>query len=145
MRPARGQRGAVALELALTLAFLFPVMALLLFYGRLLYNYEVAQKAAHDATRYLASASRVNLGSTSAVAYELAVAQAIVQAEVSVLSPSALSVTILCDNVQCSGLDVPDTVSVGVQIRVRNTLPGYAPKLTDRVFIATQSMHYVGN
>jgi Flp pilus assembly protein TadG len=145
MKTARWQRGAVALELALTLGFLFPVAAMLMFYGRVLYNYEVAQKATHDAARYLASASLVNMKNTAMVGYEVAVAQAIVQQQVSVLSPNALTVSVTCDGLLCDGMTLPASVTVGVRINVRNEMYGYAPELADQVIVATQSMRYVGN
>jgi Flp pilus assembly protein TadG len=145
MKAMRQQCGAVALELALTLGFLFPVAAMLLFYGRVLYNYEVAQKAAHDAVRHMASANVLNINDNAMVGFEVAVAQAIAREEVSVLNPSVLGVSVSCDGVQCLGLGVPTTVTVSVQIKVRNQMYGYAPELADQNIIATQSMRYVGN
>ncbi|QJD89125.1 pilus assembly protein [Duganella dendranthematis] len=145
MKAMRQQCGAVALELALTLGFLFPVAAMLLFYGRVLYNYEVAQKAAHDAVRHMASANVLNINNNAMVGFEVAVAQAIVREEVSVLNPSVLGVSVACDGLQCLGLGVPTTVTVGVQIKVRNQMYGYAPELADQNITATQSMRYVGN
>ncbi|MYM76038.1 hypothetical protein GTP55_06080 [Duganella sp. FT109W] len=145
MMRARRQRGAVALELALTLAFLFPVAATLLFYGRLLYNYEVAQKATHDAARYLSGVSMLNMQNSDAAVYEVAVTKAIVQQELSVLTPYKLLVTVSCDGLECGGLSVPSMVAVGVQIKVHNNFYGYAPELVDQTISATQNMRYVGN
>lgn len=144
-KPHRRRRGAVALELVLTLGFLLPVAALLLFYGQVLYNYEVAQKAAHDAVRYLAGASILNLKNPAMVTHEIAMAQAIVQQELSVLSPSMLAVSVTCDGMQCAGLSVPSTVTVSLQILVHNEMYGDAPALADQLVVATQSMRYVGN
>jgi hypothetical protein len=145
MKPTRTQRGAVALELALTLGFLFPVAAMLLFYGRVLYNYEVAQKAAHDAARYLSSASAANILNSDKAGYEVAVTRAIVQQELSVLTPYKLVVSVTCDGMECGGLSLPSTVTVGLQIKVHNDLYGYAPDLADQTITATHSMRYVGN
>ena len=145
MTTTRRQCGAIALELALTLGFLFPVAAMLVFYGRVLYNYEVAQKAVHDAVRYMASASALNLNNPAMAAYEVAVAQAILQQELSALNPAMLSTSISCDGLPCDGMGVPATVSVGLQISVRNEMVGYAPELPTQRLVITQSMRYVGN
>ncbi|MYN25468.1 TadE/TadG family type IV pilus assembly protein [Duganella levis] len=145
MKPARRQRGAVALELALTLGFLFPVVAMLLFYGRVLYNYEVAQKATHDAVRYMASASILNMQNSDLAGYEVAVTKAIAQQELSVLNPYKMAMSVTCDGLECGGLSVPSTVTVGVQIKVHNDLIDYAPEVADQTIVATQSMRYVGN
>lgn len=145
MNTPRWQRGAVALELALTLGFLFPVAAMLIFYGRVLYNYEVAQKAAHDAVRYMASASILNINNPAMAAQEVAVAQAILQQELSALNPNMLAMSVTCDGQQCAGMGVPTTVTVGLQINVRNQMVGYAPELPDQRIAITQSMRYVGN
>ena len=110
MTPVRRQCGAIALELALTLGFLFPVAAMLIYYGRVLYHYEVAQKAAHDAVRYLASASVANINNPATATHEVEVAQAILQQELSVLNPYKLAITIACDGQVCAGMAVPLTV-----------------------------------
>jgi Flp pilus assembly protein TadG len=145
MTPRVAQAGAVVVELALSLTFLLPIAAFLLFYGRVLYNYEVAQKATHDAVRYLSSASVSNMSDPAQSGYEIAVAQAIVRAELSVLNPSALSVAVSCDGFQCAGFSPPSTVAVSVQIRVNNDLPGYATEVSSQVIQANHSMRYVGN
>ncbi len=139
------QGGAIALELALTLGFLFPVAAMLIFYGRVLYNYEVAQKAAHDAVRYMASASILNINNPAMAGYEVAVAQAIMQQELSALNPYKLAMSVTCDGQQCAGMGVPMMVTVGLQINVRNEMVGLAPELTEQRIAITQSMRYVGN
>ncbi len=145
MKIRRRQGGAIALELALTLGFLFPVAAMLIFYGRVLYNYEVAQKAAHDAVRYMASASILNLSNPALAGYEVAMAQTIMQQELSALNPYKLAMSVTCDGQLCAGMGVPATVSVGVQINVRNDMIGLAPELTEQRIVITQSMRYVGN
>jgi hypothetical protein len=145
MKARRTARGAVVLELALTLGFLFPVAAFLLFYGRLLYNYELAQKASHDAARYIASASVRNMNSSAMVGYELAVAQAIVVEELGRFDPTTMALSILCDGMQCAGLSVPSTVTVSLQIKVSNPMFDLAPELVDQAISATHTMRYVGN
>jgi hypothetical protein len=152
MRPQAhgdGQRGAAAVELALTLPVLLMLLAYIVFYGRVLYNYEVAQKAAHDAVRYLSSAAAVNMRNPAQVGNEVAVAQAIVNAELAGLNPGPGNgpfVFIQCDGVQCLGMSLPGLVKVEVQIRVQNDIFGYyTPYMGDSWLQARSTMRYVGN
>lgn len=67
--PARPRRqdGSVAVEAALIIALvLVPLMAFILLFGRYFWYYTVAQKATHDATLYLASASLADIRSSGA-------------------------------------------------------------------------------
>jgi hypothetical protein len=143
------QRGAVAVELALTLPVLLMLLAYIVFYGRVLYNYEVAHKAARDAARYISSAAAINMRNTTQVGKEVAVAQAIANAELAVLNPGAGSgpfVFIRCDSLPCLGLALPNQVGVSVQIVVRNDIFGYyVPYLGDTLLQANSTMRYVGN
>jgi hypothetical protein len=152
MRPAilpGRQRGIAAVELALTLPVLLTLLAYLVFYGRVLYNYEVAQKAAHDAARYLSGAAAINMRNTTQAANEVAVAQAIANAELAGLNPGAGNgpfVFIQCDGLPCLGLSLPNQVGVNVQIVVQNDIFGYyVPYLGDTLLQARSSMRYVGN
>jgi hypothetical protein len=152
MRPptrGRRQRGAAAVELALTLPVLMILLGYIVFYGRVLYNYEVAQKAAHDAARYLSSAAAVNMRSTAQVGNEVAVTQAIANAELAGLNPGPGNgpfVFIQCDGVQCLGMSLPVTVKVEIQILVRNDIFGYYMPYTGDSWLQARSvMRYVGN
>jgi Flp pilus assembly protein TadG len=54
---ARRQDGSVAVEAALIISLiLVPMVAFILLFGRYFWYYSIAQKAAHDATMYLANA-----------------------------------------------------------------------------------------
>ncbi|MFS2003898.1 TadE/TadG family type IV pilus assembly protein [Duganella sp. CT11-25] len=152
MRPqaqGRRQRGAAAVELALTLPVLLMLLAYIMFYGRVLYNYEVAQKAARDAVRYLSSAAAVNMRSTAQAANEVAVAQAIANAELAGLNPGPGNgpfVFIRCDGLPCLGLALPNLVRVDIQIVVQNDIFGYyVPYLGSSLLQAGSTMRYVGN
>jgi hypothetical protein len=145
----RRQRGAAAVELAVTLPALMLLLAYIVFYGRVLYNYEVAQKAAHDAARYLSSAAVVNLRSAAQAGNEVAVAQAIANAELAGLNPGPDNgpfVFAQCDGLPCLGLAQPNLVSVSVQIVVQNDIFGYyVPYLGNSLLQARSTMRYVGN
>lgn len=61
----RSEDGAVAIEAALCMVFiLVPVMAFILLLGRYFWYYTVAQKAAHDAAAYMASAPLLEIKSS---------------------------------------------------------------------------------
>ena len=143
------QRGVAAVELALTLPVIMLLLAYIVFYGRVLYNYEVAQKAARDAVRYLSSAAAVNMRSAAQAGNEVAVAQAIATAELAGLNPGAGNgpfVFVQCDGLPCMGLALPSLVRVDVQIVVRNDIFGYyVPYLGDSLLQARSTMRYVGN
>lgn len=61
----RAQRGVAAIEFALIILVIITLMAAAYEFGRVTWQYNVLQKAAHDAARYLSSAPRVELSTTS--------------------------------------------------------------------------------
>lgn len=68
---SRNQRGSVAIEAALTMGFiLIPLLCFVLFFGRYFWYYTIAQKTAHDAALYLATAPLAD--TTSKQASEIA-------------------------------------------------------------------------
>ncbi|TFW23258.1 TadE/TadG family type IV pilus assembly protein [Duganella callida] len=146
IRP-RKQGGAALLELALTLPVLLTMLAYLVFYGRLLYTYEIMQKASRDATRYLSTASATNMHSPALVGQEIAVTQAILQSELGTMGAAASGafVTILCNATLCNGGVLPTTVTVVVELGVQNDLPGYVNDFPAPWLIASQTMRYAGN
>ena len=115
----------------------------------MLYNYEVAQKAARDSARYLSSVPAMHMKSAALVAQEVALATAITQTELSALAPApgGLLVFISCDGVPCTGLfgNVPNIVTTTVMIDVQNEFYGYAGDLPRMQVRASHSMRYVGN
>ncbi|MTV37956.1 TadE/TadG family type IV pilus assembly protein [Duganella radicis] len=135
------QRGIVALELALILPVLLSLLASVVFYGRLAYDYEVVQKAAREGARYLSSVAAINLKNTTLANQESLLTQTIVQSALAPLGNDAATVLVTCDSVPCSALGaVPSEVSVTVILPVSNLFAGDALRLVTR-----RSMRYVGN
>ncbi|SHM36585.1 TadE-like protein [Duganella sacchari] len=139
------QRGAVVLELALVLPVLLTMLTIVLFYGRITYNYDVAQKAARDGARYLASVAAANIRNTTMLGHELNLTQNMVLTELDAMAGDAL-VFLTCDGTPCPGLTgaLPAQVTVTIVVQIPNILPGYAPDLpTQRLYIS-HTMRYVG-
>lgn len=112
------QRGIAAIELAFIAPILVAMLAFSLFFGRVFWHYTVVQKAAHDATRYLSRVPLAEYKSPTRAGYAVAVAQAIIAAEMSDLPPgqSPMSITIQCDGISCDGLSPPTTLRTVVRI-----------------------------
>jgi hypothetical protein len=144
------QRGAALIELAVLVvpAFLM-LLAYAVFFGRVLYNYQVAQKAAQDAARYLAGAPAINMGDPALVASEVAVAKAIADAGLRELRPGPYRgpyVTVQCGNKDCLGFGLPATVTVRVALINHNDLfTDFAVELVDGQMDIGSTMRYVGN
>ena len=149
-RRRTGQRGAILIELAV---FVVPAFLMLLayavFYARVLYHYQVAQKAAQDAARYLASAPAMHMGDPARIAGEVAVAKAIAGAGLQELRPGPNRgpfVSVQCGSGDCWGLSLPATVTVRVAIINHNDLfSDFALELSDGPMDVGSTMRYVGN
>jgi Flp pilus assembly protein TadG len=143
------QQGTVLVELALTLPVLLALLAAIVFYGRVLYNYDVVQKASRDAVRYLSSAAASNMQSATRAGYETAVATAIAAQELADLNPGEDNgpfIYTACDGYPCTGPNLPTMVLVNVKVTVHNgTLGDYAPYMPDITLEANNTMRYVGN
>ncbi|MBV7535631.1 pilus assembly protein [Duganella sp. sic0402] len=143
------QRGAVALELALCLPVLLTVLASLLFYGRVLYSYEVVQKSAWAGARYLSSVPAMNIKNPLLSTQEINLATAMIRQELGTVAPDpgALIVFISCDGGPCNGLPnyLPASVTVTVMFDLQSTLHGYADSLPSLRMRASHTMRYVGN
>lgn len=115
---ARRQRGLAAVELAFIMPIFLLLLALPLYFGRVFWHYTVAQKAAHDAARYMSSVSLSELKDPTRIAHVVALATDIVTAETAELNPGTYppSITVLCDGLACAGFTTPATVTVGVQL-----------------------------
>lgn len=151
-RKTRHSRGIAAIELALTLPFILTILAFVTLLGSVMYKYEVATKATHDATRYLSSISKLAMKNPDQIAYHTAVARALIDTELSAIStaPYAPSVTILCGSTTstlCDGFTLPSTVTVTIRLKVANQL---LPEFTsawlgsDIVLTASATMAYLG-
>lgn len=149
----RRQKGVAALEMALVLPALVILLAVPLFLGRVFWHYTVAQKAAHDAARFLATASQVEmrtLGSGGTEAAVAALARAIARAEAADLNPgldSPVIVDVQCDLGTC-GLGVPTTVRIWVRMQMKDDwFNGYTSTFTggDGLMVqADVTMRYAG-
>lgn len=150
-------KGVAALELA----FWLPVLALLLgaglFLGRVFWHYTVAQKAAHDAALFLATASPIEMravpvgGNTETPV--AAIARKIATDEIAELSPGGRYqpiVMVLCDGLfACSGQSLPGKITVSIQMSVTDD---FFPDITS-AFVSNEgillqpyaTVNYVGN
>lgn len=149
----RTEQGGVAVEAAAFVPIIIMFLAVPLFLARVFWYYSVAEKAAHDGARFLSQATQTEIkevagGAQVAVA---TLAEAIVDAELEEIRPRLVvaGVTVLCDNLRCSGAGVPSIVHVAVEIRVRDEV--FAP-ITERLFgedglrlTAAVTMRYAGN
>jgi Flp pilus assembly protein TadG len=128
-RMKKNEDGSVAVEFAAVLGtILIPLLAAALFFGRFFWHYTVAEKAAHDAARFLASASptemKVQCVSTRDACI-VSAAQNLAYTEIDELNPgSALpQVTVYCDDQRCPvnrGSAVPKTVAVDILMTVED-------------------------
>ena len=152
----RRERGIAAVEAAVAMVLLILCLAVPLFLARIFWYYSVAQKAAHDAARFLSTASRVEmltLGPGFEGAAPIAdVARDIVLAEIAEIRPQldAWAIDVQCDLTSC-GMTVPKSVRVQVRIRIHDAI---LPAITDEFFYnqgnravnmtANVTMNYVG-
>lgn len=151
MRPMPIQkcRGIAAIELALTLPVMLMVLAFLLLIGSLHYKYEVAQKAARNASRYLSSVSKLDMKNPAQIGYHTALARSMIESELSAVSktPYPPSVTILCGAAFCDGFSLPTTITVTIRILAMDTLfGGITSNWIGGEFLLTSSatMNYAG-
>ncbi|GAB3433894.1 pilus assembly protein [Massilia solisilvae] len=150
-------RGVAAVELALWLPFLVLLLGAGLFLARFFWHYTVAQKAAHDAARFLAAATVTEMrvppvggGADNPVA---AIARKIANDEIAELRPGGLyspQINVVCDVFYpCAGQFVPKKVSVSIEMSVTDI---FFPNLTyglfntDSLLIQTAvTTNYVGD
>lgn len=90
----RNENGSVAIEfVAVFITIFLPLLVGALFFGRFFWHYTVAEKAAHDAARFLASASPTELQTQCQNPYYdacvVSAARALARAEISELNPGS--------------------------------------------------------
>jgi hypothetical protein len=132
-RQIRGNAsGSVAIEFAAVLGtVLIPLLAGALFFGRFFWHYSVAEKAAHDAARFVAAASPTEMKiQCTLVVYKdpcvVMAAMSLATAEMAELNPGGSdspSVVVYCDEQKCAtnkGTDVPRIVSVDIKMTVED-------------------------
>ena len=150
-KPRRRQAGAAAVELALLMPMLLVFLTMPLFYARVMWHYTVAQKAAQDAARYLASVPHAEMISTTQASAARRTAIEIATRELAELSPGSeiQGPETYCDAVVCGLLStgtVPQTVRVTVKFNMFDTILGVEDVGWDGLEInADVTMRYVGN
>lgn len=121
-------RGVAAIEAALVMVALAPVVALALYAGRLAVGGSALDRAASNAARYLATVPLESLRDGTRRAIALAVAQAMIEETLAAANVEGLQpVEFRCGSRSCSQLDVtekPATVGVVATITYRDTLFG---------------------
>lgn len=125
----RRQRGSAAVELALILMLLFGLLTVPLLFGRVFMHYSMAQKAAHDAARFLASVpqrdirwARLDGREIGAAALARSIAHDMLgEANTGMAVPT---VDVYCDGDTCIGDVTPTKVQVVVRMRIYDGMFG---------------------
>ena len=146
----RRQRGSAAIEAALILPIFVTFLTFPIYYARCFWHYTVAQKAAQDATRYLAQVPAAEMRSSRLAQAAAGIALEIAQREIAELAPGSAidSPVVHCDNVPCGSLigRVPATVGVFITFSMHDNIFGVVPDgRYGLVITADASMRYVGN
>jgi hypothetical protein len=144
------ERGSVAVELGLLLPVLLIFLALPIFYSRCLWHYTVAQKAAQDAARYLASVPKSEMTSSTLAQAAGDRAIEIANREIAELAPGSdiVGPKAYCNSRDCGFLlpvgTLPTTVTVELGFSMAD--PWFNIDIWDEISItATVTMNYVGN
>jgi len=154
--------GSVAIELAFILnLILIPLLAAALFFGRFFWHYTVAEKAAHDAARFLASASPTEMKTQCPNPFfdacVVSAARALARAEISELNPGYAypQISIECDDELClvgSKSPLPKVINVHINMTVEDPfltpVTSFFTSDASRIAIeidATGRSYYVGN
>lgn len=145
-------RGSIAVEFAIMLPIYIVFLSTLVLFGRMLWHYTVAEKAARDAALFL---SRVSIEEIRAPlnAFEIpvaALARAIAWEEMAELRPgeSIPSVAIYCDGLPCDGFTTPRQISVVIRMNMIDPFfSGFLAEYgfpSDFLLTATAATNYVG-
>jgi len=147
----RWATGSVAVEMALILPLFLILLAGPLYLARAAWFYSVGQKAAHDATRYIATATQAELRTPGGGFNEArvpAIARWIAQQELGdiVTFTDGIAITLLCDGDACSAV-TPTRVRTGVRITLQDNLLGGLTEQylgsTDMTLSSEVTMRYV--
>ncbi|SFU77907.1 TadE/TadG family type IV pilus assembly protein [Pseudoduganella namucuonensis] len=139
------QRGIAAIELALLLPVLIVLLAMPLYLGRVFWHYSVAQKAAHDAVRYLASVPLAQMRDPIRIAATVEATRSIVLEETADLQPGSIPVIVdvQCDGLSCMGVTTPTNVRVVVRLYMEDIFYAEISQRTD-LLTADVTAVYVG-
>lgn len=122
----KSEKGSVAIEMAFVLPILILLLTLMVFFARIFWVYSTAQKAAHDAARFLSTATQAEIrtggGGFNEARYP-AIARWIAQEELMDVLPwvDTIAITPLCDTSACNAT-VPGTVRVKVEISLQDDI-----------------------
>jgi hypothetical protein len=143
----RRQRGVAAVEFAILVPALIVLLSAPLFIGRVLWHYTVVQKAAHDATRYLATVPEAEMRSSTLAPVAAALANDIVAAELADLYPRAAPpvLTIKCNGNTCGGATPWSTVGVRIEMELHDPFFDISYGGDDGMLITAEvQMNYIG-
>jgi hypothetical protein len=125
------ERGSVAVELAILLVFVLPpLLAAPLFYGRVLWHYTVAEKAVHDAARFLAAAppGEMKMAGLNGEVLAVTAARSLAEQEIAELNTGGYAPTI---GISCDGLPfcapnkpLPQLVTVALTMTIEDPFFG---------------------
>jgi Flp pilus assembly protein TadG len=121
------QGGVAAIEFALVLPIFVALLVFTVFFGRVMWHYNVALKAAHDAATSLALATKIEISTKKSDLGEVEIANVsriIATTEVAELSPGNGTMPVIdvtCDSVKCIGSNLPSQVAVTVRINIIDT------------------------
>lgn len=163
-QPRRNAGGAAAIELVAVLGvILIPLLVASLFFGRFVWHYSVAQKAAHDAARFVAASSPTEMKiQCTLIIYKdpciVMAAMSLATTEMAELNPGGVdtpSVTVYCDEQKCatnSATPLPKMISVDIKMTVKDpfftafsSAFGSAAGPIEIPIHATGRSYYVGN
>lgn len=143
----------MAIEMTVVLLVMIVLLTVPVFFARVFWYYSVAQKAAHDAARFLSTASQAELrtpGAGNGPAAVAALAREIAETETAVLNSvmDPKYIDVQCNFGTC-GAGVPATVRVFIQMRMRDDMFApytYAFYGQDGLLLtADVTMRYAGN
>jgi len=147
----RSAQGSVAVEMALILPLFLILLAGPLYLARAAWFYSAGLKAAHDATRYVATATQAEMrtgGGGFNEARVPAIARWIAQQELGELVPltDSIGIAIQCDGGVCILLK-PSTVRTTIRIGLKDNLLGSLTEqylgYTDMTLSSEVTMRYV--
>ncbi|MBB6133429.1 hypothetical protein HD842_001540 [Massilia aurea] len=150
-RLRRSAQGSVAVEMALILPLFLILLAGPLYLARAAWFYSAGLKAAHDATRYVATATQAEMrtgGGGFNEARVPAIARWIAQQELGELVPltDSIGIAIQCDGGVCILLK-PSTVRTTIRIGLKDNLLGSLTEqylgYTDMTLSSEVTMRYV--
>jgi Flp pilus assembly protein TadG len=144
----RFQRGAAAVEFAILATVMLTLLTVPLFFARCFWHYTAIQKAAHDATWYLATIPKNDMKNIAKAVDAAKVASYIASAEVADLSPGGYYVPVVTVDCRPGGCGTGTPTSVYVRVTVNMFDPifhvSYVGSEEGLRLTAESEMNYVG-